>query len=114
MDKGLMCSIFRWSHDCTNNGVTGNANGYQDAILIDDKRIASDDFAIFEPSARSPALYLRAWKGRMIAVPEPIPATMDGEALGLKGWMMGGNFIYTSDSRFPADAPIRVYDRRED
>ena len=27
--------------------------------------------------------------------------------------MMGGNFIYTSDSRFPGDAPIPVHDRVE-
>ena len=28
--------------------------------------------------------------------------------------MFGGNFIYTSDSRFPSDAPIKVHDRLED
>ena len=27
--------------------------------------------------------------------------------------MAGGNFIYTSDSRFPASAPISVHDRIE-
>jgi len=27
--------------------------------------------------------------------------------------MFGGNFIYTSDSRFPSDAPIKVHDRVE-
>lgn len=29
------------------------------------------------------------------------------------GSMFGGNFIYTSDSRFPSDAPIKVHDRVE-
>ena len=27
--------------------------------------------------------------------------------------MFGGNFIYTSDSRFPSRAPIQVHDRVE-
>ena len=27
--------------------------------------------------------------------------------------MFGGNFIYTSDSRFPSDGPIKVHDRVE-
>jgi len=27
--------------------------------------------------------------------------------------MCGGNFVYTSDSRFPARAPISVHDRVE-
>ena len=27
--------------------------------------------------------------------------------------MAGGNWIYTSDSRFPSDAPISVHDRVE-
>jgi len=28
-------------------------------------------------------------------------------------YMNGGNFVYTSDSRFPADYPIPVFDRVE-
>lgn len=27
--------------------------------------------------------------------------------------MFGGNFAYTSDSRFPSDAPIKIHDRVE-
>ena len=27
--------------------------------------------------------------------------------------MFGGNFVYTSDDRFPSDAPIKVFDRLE-
>lgn len=30
-------------------------------------------------------------------------------------WVMfGGNFIYSSDSRFPSKAPIKIFDRFED
>ena len=32
---------------------------------------------------------------------------------GKVGPMFGGNFIYTSDSRFPNDYPIPVHDRFE-
>ena len=27
--------------------------------------------------------------------------------------MFGGNFVYSSDSRFPADSPIKIHDRVE-
>ena len=27
--------------------------------------------------------------------------------------MFGGNFVYTSDERFPSEAPIKVFDRLE-
>lgn len=32
---------------------------------------------------------------------------------GCTPWMFGGNFIYTSDSRFPAEYPIPLHDRTE-
>ena len=32
---------------------------------------------------------------------------------GELGPMFGGNFIYSSDSRFPSDSPIKVFDRFE-
>lgn len=119
MAKGLLCGIYRNPlADCTNGGVTSSARGMANVTLVDDARIAPESLEVFEDRANAPAVYLRTWKGRMIAVPEPIPCAQtqgrQGEAFGLQGWMMGGNFIYTSDSRFPDDAPIRVYDRRED
>jgi hypothetical protein len=30
-----------------------------------------------------------------------------------KWYMFGGNFIYTSDSRFPTKEPIKIFDRVE-
>lgn len=32
---------------------------------------------------------------------------------GCIGWMMGGSFVYSNDSRFPFDCPIPLYDRQE-
>jgi hypothetical protein len=29
------------------------------------------------------------------------------------GWMFGGALIYTSDSRFPSEYPIKLHDRQE-
>lgn len=108
--SGLVCNILRWEHDCTNGGMTSRHNGLQTVTLI---RERGDALGPFEPQPGYPAIYLRMWKGRLIAVPEAIPCAQGGEARGLKGWMFGGNFIFTSDSRFPADAPIHVYDRKE-
>ena len=37
----------------------------------------------------------------------------DGDELKCVGPMMGGNFIYTCDSRFPSQYPIPLHDRYE-
>lgn len=39
-----------------------------------------------------------------------VPASI---AKGNKMPMFGGNFVYSSDSRFPSDAPIKIHDRIE-
>ena len=42
----------------------------------------------------------------IIAVPKSL---LDSD----KHYMFGGNFAYTSDSRFPSKAPIKIFDRVE-
>jgi hypothetical protein len=101
--NGLIVSIYKAERtgDCTNGGVSSKAT---EALLIGDGVSGP-----FEESSERPTLKLvrRNLFGREYLHAEPIdPPT------GV-GWMAGGNFIWTSDSRFPNDYPIAVHDRQE-
>lgn len=108
---GLTCSVFRDADlgDCTNRGLTSRVNR---VCLMRDPAETSPAIpqveGPFPPRDDSPAVYLkRGPYGDLKAV----PATPTPE--GCTPWMFGGNFIYTSDSRFPARHPIPVHDRTE-
>lgn len=98
-ERGLLAEVFRWSlPDCTNGGISSRHN----TLLI---ALGSGPFG---SSERNPPLYLAEWCDDLILVPEPINTKN-----GLNGWMFGGNFLYSSDSRFPSKHPIKIFDRRE-
>ena len=109
MAKGILVSVFRSRGDSTNGGVTAEHN---DFVLVG-KGIPE----IFEPSEGTPALQLH-WRGTPPsgghAVPYAVPVDppKPGKATGP---MMGGNFIYTCDSRLRRiwPSPIAVHDRYE-
>lgn len=113
MEKGLLVEVYRSGPDCTNNGVTKHS---VHCVLL-----GSEVNGPFEPGNGVPGLYLARWLGRLIAVPENLrekmvagaPPRKGTDIPSLRGWMFGGNFVYTSDSRFPHEYPIPVYDRRE-
>ena len=99
---GLLVSIYRNGlGDATNGGITSDVKS---AVLI-----GKDIPEIFEPSNNTPGLELELFNpfrdlSRAFIIAKP---------LGQRAGMFGGNFIYTSDSRFPFDYPIKVYDRYE-
>lgn len=102
--KGLICSVFRdASHgDCSNNGIT---NRYTRVILV-----GPGIPEIFEPSDDMPALRFiprEGWGGYYATT------LVDQEDSVGPNAMFGGNFIYSSDSRFPSKQPIPVHDRFE-
>lgn len=104
MPQGLLCSVYRNPlGDCTNGGVTSK---HAQVVLLGAE-------GPFEPTADAPALHVGAWKGQLIALPVKPMRYASGECFSLDGWMFGGNFIYSSDSRFPSGQPIKVFDRRE-
>lgn len=98
MRKGLL--VFIMGQDCTNNGVT---SAKTKAILTGGRMPE-----IFEPDQHAPELVLHSHNGRLIAVPVESKAGPDDV-----GPMFGGHWVYTSDSRFPVDHPIAVFDRFE-
>lgn len=108
---GMIVDILRGSHgDFTNDGVTSPSRGYRDAYLVGPG--VAEVFNV--DASRRPVLKLvkRMIGGRPYFHAEPIDPPPTGEI----GWMAGGNFIYTSDSRFndvTAGYPIAIHDRKE-
>ena len=102
-EKGIMVNVLRSQHDSTNNGVTSRFNRF---ILVDGEVTGP-----FEPDRKTPALKLvrRTIYGKPYVHAEPL----DPVPAGHVGYMFGGNFIYTSDSRFPNRYPIPVHDRMD-
>ena len=109
--KSLLTFPLRHSlGDSTNNGLSSKTDhAYlvwnvdpinQDQILEDFYNEKEEDF--FVGVERS--LF---GKYSMIAVPYSIYKSG-------RHSMMGGNFLYTADSRFPSEHPIAIHDRVED
>ncbi len=97
--KGLIVYtlIHKNGSDCTNEGVTSK---YDKFILV-----GEGVPELFEPSEDTPVLELKKkFYGREYIHASPITERYT---------MFGGNFVYSSDSRFPSDYPIPVHDRVE-
>ena len=107
MAKTLPVYVLRSSlGDCTNGGISAE---YQRLSLITED--GWDDVPDDDP--RLLKLISRDFHGRkapyLVAVPVN-PGLPAGKTIGP---MFGGNFIWTSDSRFPGDYPIPIHDRWE-
>lgn len=114
--KGLLVSII--GTDCTNGGAS---SGTDKAVL------SVDDCDIFESGPDTPgfvALEYEDWETCRAGY--PVVRKCDGKIVRVKvvpvfeiddapaeGGMFGGNFLTTSDSRFPYYGPIPVFDRFE-
>ena len=106
--KGMLCYIFKSPlGDCTLNGLSSK---HDDCLLI----IDNERCEVFEQSEERPTFKLikksYSWGDYVYA--QPIG---EGRA-GTNDYMAGGNFLYTSDSRFREyanDYPIPIHDRQE-
>ncbi len=105
IEKCLMAGVYRDSRlgDCTNNGISANAS---------DLYILSEQKGPFEPEDIRQCVYIE-W--REICGEQYIDCK---PAYFKKRWYMaGGNFLYTSDSRFEeitkSKYPISIHDRYE-
>ena len=102
IQKFLSVSVYKSEgQDCSNKGLSSdkktllleNTSG---PYFIDDIKHYGDDYLVI---VTGPYDSLRA-----------VPKSL----LDSKAWVQfGGNFIYTSDSRFPNDQPIKIFDRVE-
>lgn len=100
---GLLVSVYRTPSlgDCTNGGVSGK---HDEFLLVDE-----DIDGPIRNDGRYPVLRLRK---REIAGRETLHVIPDGETRYV---MFGGNFVYTSDSRFRqvCNYPLPIHDRVE-
>jgi hypothetical protein len=104
---GLTVGVFREVDfpDCTANGITSKVSRI---LLVDDSiegpfKVGKDEVYL--------VLVRRNICGREYIHAEPRKESF--EMRGDRYGMFGGNFIYTSDSRFPNSYPIPVHDRFE-
>lgn len=106
--RGLLVFVYRSDlGDCTAGGVTAKGK----SLKLVDQEIK----APFRVEEGEVYLELERFysQGRILFRAIPM---VDGHKVYTKEGvtMFGGNFIYTSDSRFPSDYPIPVHDRFED
>lgn len=98
--KGLQCSIFKSNYDCTNNGISSNKNNLYlidsnnkniEVAEVDDIRDCVIVDCIGNYTRCKPIIFKNKW------------------------YMAGGNYLYTSDSRFREvnQYPIAIHDRLE-
>ena len=94
----ISCNTYKTTYDCTNNGVSSRIN---DFILV-----STDEVKDYTPDQENVLVFTSGPYDTLRAV--PLKAYLDNT------WVMfGGNFVFTSDSRFPSDQPIKIFDRIE-
>ncbi len=120
MLTAIRVSIYRWAlGDCTNGGVTGGA--VRDALLLIPNGRGNYTHAEALKAAERGEVVLQLvtrWLGtpEQYTHVEPVlpKAVVERYARERRGApMMGGNFVYTSDGRFPNKYPLPVHDRFE-
>lgn len=106
INKGFIADIFKPSSgDCSNNGISHWNN---EVTIVSDV----DECQVFDinpaTELRRPIVVIKNKKGYIYAEPIDEPEGV--------GWMMGGSFIYSCDSRFRRHFntyPIPLHDRQE-
>ena len=105
--RGLMVSVLedKLTGNCSNNGISNHC----DAVILVGEGVPE----IFAVSEEHPAVKLIKRKicGKEYIHAEPV----EGKRSNHNGWMMGGCFVYSCDSRFKNinACPIPLHDRQE-
>lgn len=103
--KGMTVRVFRdvTFGDCSNRGISSWTN----KVTL----IGPGVPEMYEPDENAPGVVLveRTIGDKPYIHAEPI----DRPDEGCVGWMAGGTFLYTTDSRFPSRYPISLHDRQE-
>lgn len=96
----LLVDVFRSAHDCTNGGITSKHNSFW-LLDVDESEPAQ---------SKIPCLRV-CYRPQFGFHVEPLIMPQ-----GMIGPMFGGNFVWTSDSRFTekyGKGPLKVHDRFE-
>ena len=107
MKKTLPVQVYRNGFtDCTNGGISSR---YHTLYLECDQgfhEVEDDDPRLIRVVERT-----FGWRDTPYLHVEQVSPSVT--TLHKVGPMFGGNFVYTSDSRFPSDYPIPIHDRFE-
>lgn len=102
--KGILVSVYRSDReDCSNKGLSSETDSL---IMVDEN---GDSFDCVHSTDGDYLVLIKDICGgveRLRAIPKSL---LDSG----KWTMFGGNFVYSSDSRFPSSTPIKVHDRVE-
>ena len=98
--RGLIASIYEDKRfgNCSNDGISKR---FKEVLIV-----GKDIPEIFTDSPDCPVVIIVKSPGYVKAVPVESRPNMSG-------FMFGGCFIYSSDSRFPSPYPIPLHDRQE-
>lgn len=103
--QGILVNVYRWSFiDATNKGLSSKLDTL---IMVDENGGNFDCPHTTEGDYLVLTKFEFRGKTSLRAIPKSI---LDSKR---NNYMFGGNFVYSSDSRFPSDAPIKVFDRVE-
>lgn len=102
--SGMSVDVYRGRHDSTNSGLSSK----KDSLIL-----ATGDLKVEGPfNVKEGEDYLVLMKGPMNTI-RAVPKSL----VDSKAWVMfGGNFCFTSDSRFAklnGGNPIKIFDRVE-
>ena len=114
--KGLSVNIYRSDlGDCTNGGVTSPARAGGRIFVVFDEWLRGGNYTLGECTGNPGIVCLRVVRRRIRGAEYLHLEPMHGNPEGCAGPMAGGNFAYTSDSRFHdlSDRPLPVHDRFE-
>ena len=101
--KVLPVNVYRWTlGDCTNGGISGKFDSLY--LICDGGWLEVED-----TDPRLIKLVVTEYWGVEHVHVEPVNDPNKKEI----SYMSGGNFVYSSDSRFPFDYPLSVHDRSE-
>jgi hypothetical protein len=103
--KGLLVALYETKDriNCSNGGISSRCKN----VLLVGIGIPE----ILEESEEHPPVHIveREVYGEKYLTAYPIEPCPSNKA----GYMFGGTFIYSSDSRFPATYPVPLHDRTE-
>lgn len=117
--KGLLVDVLRPKTDCSFYGVSSRYDSFVMTTTPEDSgHFHEPGNFIFEPTTRRPELRLCVeYPGFSIVRICLRPVNPETGAVYKTGFMASGNFVYTSDSRFPrVDGhilPLPLHDRCE-